>query len=94
MSLWKNLFKKQRWHYLPAQIESSRFENMPFRHSFSNLVRMFDLRMWYIQNSPNSKLALPKVHELELLHTELNYQHSRSRPFTALTSSHQCYSFG
>jgi len=34
---------------------------------------MYDLRMWYIQNSPHDAQCITYVNDLERLHNELNY---------------------
>ncbi len=39
---------------------------------------MYDLRMWYISNTPHEGRGMKFVHEVETLHNELNYHVYRS----------------
>lgn len=38
---------------------------------------MFELRNWYIQNSPHSDYSKRFTHEMAILHNELNYINSK-----------------
>ena len=71
--IWKLIARRGPARYTTAPLVQKEFKNLKFAHNWENLVKMYDLRMWYIQNSPNDKQALTYVNELERLHNELNY---------------------
>ena len=65
---------------LTSRISKSNFSKLPFAHTHDNLTKMYDLRMWYINNSPNAGKSLSYVWEIEKIHNELNFISSRSIP--------------
>jgi hypothetical protein len=38
---------------------------------------MFNLRTWYIKNTPHKYYSEKYSHEMAILHNEINYKHSR-----------------
>ena len=42
-----------------------------------NLSRMYELRNWYVQNSPHSTYSEKYSHEMSVLHNEINYLNSK-----------------
>lgn len=60
-----------------GRITLKNFRALPFNNRVGNLVRMFELRDWFIQNTPNYRLATKYSAEMCELHHELNYQTSR-----------------
>ena len=88
--VWKFLQKHLRTRYLKSNIDHKKFTNLPFRHSWENLVKMYDLRMWYIQNSPHETQGLAYTQDLEKLHNELNYLNAKS-DFKQLFYHNRCY---
>jgi hypothetical protein len=41
------------------------------------LTAMFELRKWFVLNTPHKKYAEKYTNDMANLHNELNYQHSR-----------------
>lgn len=60
-----------------GRISLSNFRGLPFNNKVGNLVRMFELRDWFIQNSPSHRVSLKYSSEMADLHHELNYVTSR-----------------
>lgn len=60
-----------------ARIDINNFRGLPFNNRVKNLIRMFELRDWFIQNTPNERTALKYSSEMATLHSELNYVTSR-----------------
>eukprot|EP01017_Pseudomicrothorax_dubius_P025183 TRINITY_DN2690_c0_g1_i1.p1 TRINITY_DN2690_c0_g1~~TRINITY_DN2690_c0_g1_i1.p1 ORF type:complete len:172 (-),score=56.11 TRINITY_DN2690_c0_g1_i1:113-568(-) len=77
MVLWRLVNRLSKGRHLQAPIDQTKFASLPFDHSWENLVKMYDLRMWYIQNSPHDERCVKYVHDLERLHNELNYLNMR-----------------
>jgi len=75
--IWKLLQRTNRRNIVQAGLDKSKFENLPFSTNFNSLVKAYDLRMWYIVNSPNEAKNIHFIQELETLHNEINYQNSR-----------------
>lgn len=75
--LWTQLRRFARKRHLTASVNKGRFEGLSFKHDWANLVKMYDLRMYYVWNSPNERQALTYTTELEHLHNELNYMNVR-----------------
>ena len=71
--LWQHLRRFSRKRLIQANIQKSKFDDLPFQHSWANLVKMYDLRMFYIANAPSHERALTYTTEVERLHNELNY---------------------
>ena len=53
--IWKLIARRGPARYTTAPLVQKEFKNLKFAHNWENLVKMYDLRMWYIQNSPNDK---------------------------------------
>jgi hypothetical protein len=71
--IWKLFEKSMRARYLQAGLDKKSFRNLDFGYSWNNLVKAYDLRMWYIANSPHDERNITFVHDLERIHNELNY---------------------
>ncbi|EWS71671.1 transmembrane protein, putative (macronuclear) [Tetrahymena thermophila SB210] len=83
--IWKYLQRTNRGNIIQAGLQHRKFENLPFKQNFDNLTKAYDLRMWYISNSPHEAKNLEYVNELEALHNELNYQNSRQFLFRTVS---------
>ncbi|KAL4482809.1 hypothetical protein ABPG72_022369 [Tetrahymena utriculariae] len=83
--IWKYLQRTSRGNIIQAGLQHRKFENLPFKQNFNNLTKAYDLRMWYISNSPHEAKNLEYVNELEALHNELNYQNSRQFLFRTVS---------
>lgn len=59
-----------------AAIRAENFE-LPFRQDMNMLTAMFELRKWFVLNTPHKFHAEKFTNEMAHLHNELNYQHSR-----------------
>jgi hypothetical protein len=66
---------------IQAGLDKASFDHIPFAYSWDNLVKSYDLRQWYILNSPNDSQRFKYTLELETLHNELNYLTARSNHF-------------
>merc|ERR1712146_148363 len=44
---------------------------------WNNLTTSYDLRMWYLQNTPHQDKTVEYAQDLEKIHHELNYLHTR-----------------
>ena len=51
--------------------------NLPFNQNPNLTTGMFELRKWFIFNTPHKHYAEKYTNEMAHLHNELNYQHSR-----------------
>lgn len=71
--VWKFLSGFTKKNNLQATVDRYRFRNLPFAYNWDNLVRSYDLRMYYIQNSHNNTKKYQYTQELERIHNELNY---------------------
>jgi hypothetical protein len=66
------LFNKGGNWYLPARLTTKNFENFDFRMDWEVMNKMFNLRRFYVEiHPPFSKLAAPRVMEMEHLHDEI-----------------------
>jgi hypothetical protein len=52
----------------------------------TSLAKMFELRNWYIQNSPHTIYSQKYTSEMAYLHNEMNYINSKQMLFRALLS--------
>lgn len=50
---------------------------LPFKQNMNLLTAMFELRKWFLFNSPHKLYAEKYSNEMAYLHNELNYQHAR-----------------
>lgn len=75
--LWTQLRRFARKRHLLATVDKKKFNDLAFKHNWANLVKMYDLRMFYVWNSPHESQALVYTTELERLHNELNYMNVR-----------------
>lgn len=71
--LWQHFRRFSRKRLIQSNIAKTKFDDLEFKHSWSNLVKMYDLRMFYIANAPHHEQALTYTGEVERLHNELNY---------------------
>lgn len=86
LSTWVRKLSKTKEFYQGASILPENFQQLPFKNNYSNLVKMFELRNWYMQNSPHSSYNAKFTNEMAYLHNELNYINSKQILFrTALT---------
>lgn len=60
-------------NHLQATLDQKKFKALPFNYGWNNLVKSYDLRMYYIQNGTNEERTLQYVQDLERIHNELNY---------------------
>jgi hypothetical protein len=60
-----------------GRIKLGDFRGLPFNNRVHNLIRMFELRDWFIQNTPNYRVATKYTAQMAELHHELNYQTAR-----------------
>ena len=86
MGLWKLFLRRTRAQNVTATIDQKKLKHLPFTHNWNHLVQSYDLRMWYIHNSPHTPKALQYTQELEGLHHELNYQNARSKSPPSIAS--------
>ncbi len=61
------LGKGSKMAYQGSQLDKSLTSRLPFNHSWNNLVKMYDLRMWYLQNGVDHGKRYQYVVELENL---------------------------
>lgn len=74
MNLLTNLLRKiNKGKNVRGTLDTRSFERIPFSYSWNNLVKSYDLRMFYVENSPDREEALKYTFELEKIHNELNY---------------------
>ena len=78
---------------IQATLDKSRFKDLEFDYSWRNLVRSYDLRMWYVQNAPHQAQTLKYSQELEKIHNELNYLTIRSWLFLFFLYFYDFWSF-
>lgn len=64
-----------------ARIDVSQFKRTTYSLDWNLLIRMFDLRMWFIQQSRSNSRRMNMVHQLEQLHNDLNYLWMKRKPF-------------
>lgn len=77
----RNLFSGVRGKILKeSPINKQLVKNTEFKFGWDMLVRSYDLRMWFIQNSWNLSKKIRMASQLEKLHYDLNYLHIRSNP--------------
>ena len=50
---------------------------VPFKQNMNMTTAMFEVRKWFILNSPHKHYAGKYSNEMALLHNELNYLHSK-----------------
>lgn len=77
LSTWLRKVSKTKDFYQGASILPEHYQYNPFKNNYQNLVKMFELRNWYIQNSPHSTYASRYTNEMAYLHNELNYINSK-----------------
>lgn len=58
-------------------LDIAHFSRQPFDNSFQKLVRMFNIRLFFVNNSPYKFYNLKYTNELANLQKELNYLQSR-----------------
>ena len=44
----------QNWILINLKLILIYKQNLEFKNDYDNLVRQYDLRMWYLENSPHS----------------------------------------
>ncbi len=57
LSTWVRKISKTKEFFQGASILPEHYHNIGFKNSYDNVVKMFELRNWYIQNSPHSKYS-------------------------------------
>jgi len=57
-----------------ARLERSDMKPHGFDMNLADLGKMHEMRMFYLQNSPNNSKRLQYLRELEMLHDEINYK--------------------
>lgn len=77
MVFWRWFTKSMKGRHVTARIDHKDFSNLPFKNDWNNLVKMYDLRMWYVMHTPHHVKALKHTHELETIHNQLNYLNAR-----------------
>lgn len=77
LSTWVRNITKTKEFFQGASILPEHFQQLPFKNNYSNLVKMFELRNWYMQNSPHSSYNARFTNEMAYLHNELNYINSK-----------------
>jgi hypothetical protein len=60
-----------------ARLEIERFNYLPFKNSFNNVIAMFEVRKWYVLNTPYKYYGEKYTGEMAKLHGELNYLQSK-----------------
>ncbi len=58
-------------------IRSSDFSSPKFEHNLDNISVMFELRSWFIRNSPHTYYSQKYSGDLARLHNEVNFLYSR-----------------
>lgn len=48
LSTWVRKISKTKEFFEGARINPEHYQHLPFKNSYGNLVRMFELRNWYI----------------------------------------------
>lgn len=62
--------------YKPSHLNPSQWKNIPFKIDWEALVKMYELRKYYVQIAPPfSKYAAPRVAEQERLTDDLLFYH-------------------
>lgn len=56
-----------------AKINPEDMKPTKFDMNLTDLGKMHNLRMWYMENSPNQSKRFQYLRELEILHDEINY---------------------
>lgn len=76
----RNVFSNTRAKLLrQTPINKTLVKNTEFKFGWDFLIRKFDLRMWFVQNSWNLTRKIAMAGELEQLHYNLNYLHLRGK---------------
>ena len=71
----KGLRDQMRRHFnKEAAICLKQMKPEGFENSITNLGKNHQLKLWYLQNSPKNKLKNQYLHEVEVLHDEINYK--------------------
>lgn len=65
----------------PGTIEKAKFRDIEQGYTWNNLVRGFDLRYWYMNQGINHGQGFKYCNEIEDLHNELNYAHTKGTFF-------------
>ena len=77
LSTWLRRVTKTKEYFQGGSILPEHYQSLPFKNNSDNLVRMFELRNWYMQNSPHSTYNAKFTNEMAYLHNELNYINSK-----------------
>lgn len=77
LSTWLRKVSKTKEFFQGASILPEHYHNVTFKNNYENVVKMFELRNWYIQNSPHSSYGAKYTNEMAYLHNELNYLNSK-----------------
>ena len=72
------LFNAKGMWYKPAHLNPAQWGRTEFAIDWKNLNNMFDLRKFYVEIAPPfDKDAAPRVAEMELLHDDIVYYHTK-----------------
>lgn len=66
---------------------------LPFKMNENRLAAMFELRKWFILNTPHKKYGEKYTNEMTNLHNELNYQQSRTMAIRGFWTFFIIYSY-
>ena len=61
------------------RIDLFEFRRTKYSLDWPLLVRMYDMRMWYLQHGKSNSRRFNMLHEIEGLHNDLNYLWARRR---------------
>ena len=61
----------------PVALTKSKFRDIEQGYTWNNLIRAYDLRYWYMNQGINQGQGFKYCQEVEYIHDELNYQHSK-----------------
>ena len=77
----KYLQSQIRGKLATQKIDQNKIRNIKMGDDWNNLTTSYDLRMWYLQNTPHQDKTVEYAQDLEKIHHELNYLHTRSKEF-------------
>lgn len=75
----KFLQRFTRLNNTTRRLDLPEFRRTQYSLDWQLLVRMFDIRMWYLQNGKSNSRRYNMLHEIEELHNDLNYLWARRR---------------
>lgn len=75
-TLWRRIGRNKEF-IEGMKIKSNQWDKLEFKNDMTNLTRMFEIRRWYVEQSPYNYHNAKYTNDLAILHKQLNYVSSR-----------------